>query len=142
MATRRARRTIRRSTGFASCSDATNAVLREGQLGFDRQMVWADVWALAALVQRIDSETLDHLDADQVSDLSAALCSTYRGGFAGANPAEPWAVGIADRCSSQFLRAMRRAGQRLEALSCWADAERVYRLAWSTTTWPRTPTAA
>lgn len=89
----------------------------DGVLGLNRDLVWTDVRAFEALLEREDSGSAEFV---------ASLLRFYRGSFLAEDVDEPWTVSTRERLRSRFLNAVDRAGAVQEEAGRFDEATALY----------------
>jgi LuxR family maltose regulon positive regulatory protein len=98
-------------------------VRREGRLSVSTEHAWVDLWALEALLDRIEENPLDQQSLSQESLLWVKhAAELYRGPFLSAEQKSPWAMPVAERLRRRLLRQVVRAGRRCEEVEEWEGA--------------------
>jgi two-component SAPR family response regulator len=103
--------------------------VHDRKVSFNERVVWLDVWALQALLERIETRlgSADPCPAEEVHRLAGQLLNTYRGAFLAAEVDRPWAAPLRERLRGRFVSQLGRLGRLLEEEGRFGQAEEVYR---------------
>lgn len=95
----------------------------EGRVSVSSEHAWVDLWALEALLDRIEENPLDKNSLSEQSLLWVKRAADlYRGPFLSAEQDCRWAMPVAERLRRRLLRQVVRAGRRCEEVEEWEGA--------------------
>jgi len=102
----------------------TAVYLSGGHVGLDQEVLWTDVWALAALAQDV-RELGPQAPRRHAERLGKCLFDLYRGPFCG-EEAAAWAISARDRCRNQFVSCVGGLGAYWEQRGEFGHAAALY----------------
>jgi LuxR family transcriptional regulator, maltose regulon positive regulatory protein len=115
--------TLHRLRRLVNRADAVR--LSEGRLSLDERICWVDAWAFEQFLAEADRAWRDGV-AQQAADLTEKAIRLYGGPFMGQEAEEPWALSMAERLRSKFLRGVRKLGDYWSEAGRWDKAAECY----------------